>query len=347
MVDSPGENALSRICEKVGSMKKIFVTGGSGYIGSVVVRRLLESGYDVVVFDNVERGHRCNVAAQAKLILGDLRNRPKIQAALEDSKPDAVIHFAAYALVGESMADPMKYFTNNVKGGINLLEAMQAVGCQRIIFSSSCATYGIPPSLPIEEDMLQTPTNPYGQSKLMFEQMCNWLAQTKGFKPTFLRYFNAAGAVPEFDMVEDHEPETHIIPNVLKVALGQKDCVQIFGDDYPTPDGTCVRDYVHLEDLSSAHILALEKEALGAYNLGTGHGISVKEIVEACRKVTGHSIPVKVCPRRPGDPPALYASGKKARDVMGWSPTHSDVETIVRDAWQAHRKFPNGYPKES
>lgn len=326
-------------------MKRIFVTGGSGYIGSVVVKRLLERDYEVTVFDNLERGHRCNVAPRARLIVGDLRNAAEIEAAMMEVKPDAVIHFAAYALVGESMADPMMYFTNNVKGGVNLLEAMQKAGCNRIIFSSSCATYGVPPSLPIEEDMLQTPTNPYGHSKLMFEQMCNWLAQTKGFRPTFLRYFNAAGEVPEFEMVEDHEPETHIIPNVLKVALGKKDCVQIFGDDYPTPDGTCIRDYVHLEDLSSAHILALEKEALGAYNLGTGKGISVKEIVETCRKVTGHPIPAVIHQRRPGDPPALYASGNKARHVMGWNPTHSDVESIVRDAWAAHQKWPNGYPR--
>lgn len=324
-------------------MKKIFVTGGSGYIGSVVVKRLLERRYDVTVFDNLERGHQCNVDSRAKLLVGDLRNAEAIESAMLSVCPDAVIHFAAYALVGESMADPMMYFTNNVKGGVNLLEAMQKAGCNRIIFSSSCATYGVPPALPIEENMLQTPTNPYGHSKLMFEQMCMWLMQTKGFRPTFLRYFNAAGEVPEFEMVEDHDPETHIIPNVLKVALGKKNCVQIFGDDYPTPDGTCIRDYVHLEDLSSAHILALEKEALGAYNLGTGKGISVKEIVETCRKVTGHPIPAKILPRRPGDPPALYASGNKARQTMGWNPTHSDVETIIRDAWAAHQKWPDGY----
>lgn len=319
-------------------MKKIFVTGGSGYIGSVVVRRLLERGYEVVVFDNLERGHRCNVPSEARLIVGDLRNVEDIRSALKDVHPAAVIHFAAYALVGESMADPMKYFTNNVKGGVNLLEAMAEVGCGRIIFSSSCATYGVPPALPIEEDMPQTPTNPYGQSKLMFEQICRWAQQTgKGrLRPTFLRYFNAAGAA--YDMVEDHEPETHIIPNVLKVALGQKECVQVFGDDYPTPDGTCIRDYVHLEDLCSAHILALEKGIEGAFNLGTGQGVSVKEIVETCRKVTGHPIPVKMCPRRPGDPPALYASGRKAREELGWKPSHSDIETIVRDAWAAHLK---------
>lgn len=323
------------------SNRKLFVTGGSGYIGSVVAKRLIERGYEVAVFDNLERGHRYNVDPKAKLIVGDLRNEGEIRAAMRKVRPEAVLHFAAYALVGESMANPMMYFENNVKGGVNLLAAMEEVDCKRIVFSSSCATYGVPPMLPIEEDMPQKPTNPYGHSKLMFEQMCIWLQETKGFKPTFLRYFNAAGAA--LGMVEDHEPETHIIPNVLKVALGQRECVQVFGDDYPTPDGTCIRDYVHLEDLSSAHILALEKDAVGAFNLGTGKGISVKEIVEACRKVTGHSIPVKMCPRRPGDPPALYASGNKAREVMGWNPTHSDVETIVRDAWTAHQRFPNGY----
>lgn len=325
-------------------MNKILVTGGSGYIGSVVTKRLLGRGYDVTVFDNLERGHRCNVDPAAELIVGDLRNSGEIRDAIRKVCPEAVLHFAAYALVGESMANPMMYFENNVNGGVNLLSAMEEVGCKRIIFSSSCATYGVPPSLPIEETMQQKPTNPYGHSKLMFEQMCTWLQQTKGFKPTFLRYFNAAGAA--LDMVEDHEPETHIIPNVLKVALGQKEFVQVFGDDYPTPDGTCIRDYVHLEDLASAHILALEKEALGAFNLGMGQGISVKEIVEACRKVTGHLIPVKMCPRRPGDPPALYASGSKAREVMGWNPMYSDIETIVRDAWAAHQKFPNGYGEE-
>lgn len=339
-------------------MKKILVTGGSGYIGSVVVRDLLSKGYEVVVFDNLERGHRRNLESICPLIVGDLKNREEIFAACEKVRPEAVLHFAAYALVGESMADPMMYFRNNVLGGINLLDAMATVGCERIIFSSSCATYGVPPALPIEEDMPQKPTNPYGHSKLMFEQMCRWESERvseKGVsekrevrseklwrvRPTFLRYFNAAGAA--YGMVEDHEPETHIIPNVLKVALGKKDCVQVFGDDYPTPDGTCIRDYVHLKDLSSAHILALEKGIEGAFNLGTGKGISVKEIVEACRKITGRPIPVKMCPRRPGDPPALYASGKKAREVLGWNPQYSDVETIVRDAWAAHQKFPNGY----
>ena len=329
---------------------KILVTGGSGYIGSVVVKRLIERGYDVTVFDNLERGHRENVDSKARLIVGDLRNAEEIERAMVEAKPDAVMHFAAYALVGESMADPMMYFNNNVLGGVNLLKAMEKSGCRRLIFSSSCATYGQPETLPIEETMAQKPTNPYGHSKLMFEQMCGWEVEkfkVQGskskdgqFKPTFLRYFNAAGAVG--GLGEDHEPETHIIPNVLKVALGQRASVQVFGNDYPTKDGTCVRDYVHLEDLASAHILALEKDKLGAYNLGTGNGISVMEIVEACRKVTGHPIPVEICPRRPGDPAELYASGAKARQELGWNPCHSDVMTIVKDAWEFHRTHPNG-----
>ena len=314
----------------------ILVTGGSGYIGSVVVRQLLSKGYEVDVFDNLERGHRSFVDTRAKLFEGDLRDLKAICGVFDQIRPDAVLHFAAYALVGESMECPLRYFDNNVIGGVNLLKAMEQAGCSRIIFSSSCATYGVPYGLPIEEDMPQLPTNPYGQSKLMFEQMCKWLAQTKGVRTTFLRYFNAAGAVPEWGLGEDHEPETHIIPNVLNVALGRRMAVQIFGDDYPTQDGTCVRDYVHLKDLCSAHLLALEKEALGAYNLGTGNGVSVLQIVEACRKVTGRQIPVEICPRRPGDPPALYASGEKARREMGWNPKFSDIETIVRDAWEFH-----------
>lgn len=314
-------------------MKRILLTGASGYIGSVVARRLLDLGYEVFVFDNLERGHRSFVDSRAALYEGDLRDEESIGNAFARIRPDVVFHFAAYALVGESMADPMLYFRNNVSGGINLLSAMESVGCRRIIFSSSCATYGVPSTLPIEEDMVQRPTNPYGHSKLMFEEICAWQASLKGVEPTFLRYFNAAGAVPEWGIGELHDPETHIIPNVLKVAMGQSDEVRIFGGDYPTPDGTCIRDYVHLKDLCTAHVLALEKNCLGAYNLGTGEGVSVMQIVDACRKITGHPIPVRICPPRLGDPPALYASGKKARLAMGWEPRFSDLETIVRDAW--------------
>lgn len=315
-------------------MKKILLTGGSGYIGSVVTRQLLDMGYEVAVFDNLERGHIAFVDKRAKFFEGDLRNGDVVKTVFKEVRPDAVFHFAAYALVGESMANPTLYFENNVAGGINLLSAMESVGCDRLVFSSSCATYGVPPILPIAEDMPQMPTNPYGHSKLMFEQMCGWLASQKRLKPTFLRYFNAAGAVPEWGLGEDHDPETHIIPNVLMVAQGKRDAVQIFGDDYPTFDGTCVRDYVHVKDLSVAHVLALEKNVVGAFNLGTGNGISVMQIVETCRKITGRPIPVRICPRRPGDPPALYASGEKARRVMGWVPRFSDMETIVGDAWK-------------
>ena len=321
---------------------KVFVTGGSGYIGSVVVKVLLERGNQVTVFDNLERGHRCNLDPRAEFVEGDLRDGKLILESLLKVKPDAVLHFAAYALVGESMGDPLKYFDNNVTGGVNLLKGMLVAGCTRLVFSSSCATYGVPDALPIEEDTPQRPTNPYGQSKLMFEQMANWLAETKGFRPTFLRYFNAAGAIPEENLGEDHDPETHLIPNVLEVALGKADAVEVYGTDYLTPDGTCIRDYIHLEDLGSAHVLALAKEAIGAYNLGTGQGVSVKEVIETCRRVTGHPIPVKACPRRAGDPPALYASGRKAREVMGWNPVHSDIETIVRDAWAFHQAHPDG-----
>lgn len=323
-------------------MKRILVTGGSGYIGSVVVHQLLDIGHEVIVFDNLVRGHRQAIDDRAAFFRGDLRNSAEVMGVFRKVKPSAVLHFAAYALVGESMADPMMYFDNNVVGGINLLAAMESCGCNRIIFSSSCATYGIPPALPIEEDMPQRPTNPYGQSKLMFEQACQWLQSAKGLKPTFLRYFNAAGAVPEWGLGEDHEPETHIIPNILKVAMGKRTAVDVFGNDYPTPDGTCIRDYVHVRDLSMAHVLALEKGALGAYNLGTGNGTSVMQIVEACRNITGRPIPVNLCARRPGDPPALYASGDKARQIIGWQPQFSDIETIVRDAWAFHIAHPEG-----
>lgn len=321
-------------------MRKILVTGGSGYIGSVVIRQLVERGYDIIVFDNFERGHRANIPSNVDVVAGDLRDLNMICSVMKKVKPDVVIHFAAYALVGESMAHPMMYFENNVTGGIHLLTAMDSVGCKRIIFSSSCATYGVPTKLPIDELMPQNPTNPYGYSKLVFEQICCWMQKTRGLRPTFLRYFNAAGAA--FGMVEDHDPETHLIPNVLKVALGQKDYVPVFGTDYPTPDGTCVRDYIHVLDLSMAHILALEKETLGAFNLGTGRGISVREIIDACCSVTQRNIPIAIQPRRPGDPPALYASGEKARREMGWAPKYSDMATIIRDAWDAYRACSSG-----
>ena len=320
---------------------KILVTGGSGYIGSVTTELLCDGGHEVVVFDNLERGHIEAVDERARLVKGDLRNPDEINAVMAEVLPDAVFHFAAYALVGESMQNPMMYFQNNVGGGINLVDAMLSHGVKRIIFSSTCATYGQPEKIPMTEDLPQRPTNPYGESKLMLETVMRWEQARRGLEPTFLRYFNACGATEKHG--EDHDPETHIIPNVLRVALGQADAVPVFGDDYATPDGTCIRDYIHIADLAQAHILALEKHALGPFNLGTGTGFSVMQIVQACREVTGHPIPIKISPRRPGDPDALVAGAEKAGKVLGWIPSRSNVTNVVRDAWAWHQRHPHGY----
>ncbi|HPT16435.1 MAG TPA: UDP-glucose 4-epimerase GalE [Kiritimatiellia bacterium] len=322
---------------------KILLTGGSGYIGSVTTELLCDDGHEVVVFDNLERGHRAAVDPRARLVVGDLREPLAIREAMAAAKPDAVVHFAAYALVGESMQEPHKYFENNVGGGLNLLDAMLRVGVRKIIFSSTCATYGQPEVMPMTEALPQRPTNPYGESKLMFETALRWEQERRGLRPVFLRYFNACGATEKYG--EDHEPETHLIPNVLKVALGQAPAVPVFGDDYPTPDGTCIRDYIHIVDLARAHILALEKDVVGAFNLGTGTGFSVKQVVETCREATGHPIPVALSPRRPGDPACLVAGAAKARDVLGWNPRHPDLKTIVQHAWNWHRAHPRGYGK--
>ena len=249
---------------------KVFVTGGAGYVGSVTAELLLDEGHEVAVFDNLERGHREAVDERAAFIQGDLRNRDEIRNALAKVKPDAVMHFAAYALVGESMEHPMRYFRNNVVGGIHLVEGMVDQGVKKIIFSSTCATYGQPDKVPMTEDMPQKPTNPYGESKLMLETVLRWANQRHGIQPVFLRYFNGCGATEKFG--EDHDPETHLIPNVLAVALGKNDAVSIFGGDYDTPDGTCIRDYVHIVDLAQAHILALGGDHVGAFNLGNGDG---------------------------------------------------------------------------
>ena len=320
---------------------KVFVTGGAGYIGSVTVELLLDGGHEVSIFDNLERGHAEAVDSRARLIRGDLRNRAEILEAMKTVRPDSVMHFAAYALVGESMQDPLMYFRNNVEGGIHLVEAMLAQSVKQIIFSSTCATYGQPEKMPMTEDLPQRPTNPYGESKLMLETVMQWCKERHGLRPVFLRYFNACGATRKYG--EDHEPETHLIPNILAVALGRKKALQIFGSDYNTPDGTCIRDYIHIVDLARAHILALTGNHVGAFNLGTGTGFSVKEIVEVARSVTGHPIPVEVAPRRPGDPDRLVASAEKAVKVLGWKPEFSDVRTIVQHAWNWHRAHPNGY----
>ncbi|HET6407828.1 MAG TPA: UDP-glucose 4-epimerase GalE [Chthoniobacteraceae bacterium] len=320
---------------------KIFVTGGAGYIGSICVEQLLEAGHSVVVFDNLTEGHGKAVDPRAELITGDLKNYEEIEAALKRTQPDAVMHFAANALVGESMLNPSKYFRNNVSAGVNLLDAMVAAGCKRFVFSSTCATFGTPERVPIDETLPQRPINPYGESKLMFEKVLRWYDEIHGIVFVALRYFNAAGASEKFG--EDHRIETHLIPNVLKVALGQKDSVSIFGTDYETPDGTCIRDYIHILDLAQAHMLALDAPKSAYYNLGTGGGTSVREIISACEKVTGKPIAVKEEPRRPGDPARLIAGSDKIQKELGWKPQYQDIEKIIESAWNWHVKNPGGY----
>ena len=303
---------------------KVFVTGGAGYIGSVTVEMLVDRGHDVVIFDNLERGHPEALHPAARFIRGDLRDRAAVEEAVARSGAEAVVHFAAYALVGESMTNPEMYFGNNLVGGVNLAAAMLKAGIRKIVFSSTCATYGVPPQNPITEDTPQKPTNPYGESKLMFERVLWWYRDLHRFEPVMLRYFNACGATARYG--EDHDPETHIIPNVLRVALGQTPHVRVFGDDYQTPDGTCVRDYIHICDLAQAHVLAIEGRHQGAFNLGNGEGYSVHQVVESARRVTGHAIAAVVSPRRPGDPDRLVADARKAREVLGWKPAHTDLD---------------------
>ena len=319
----------------------IFVTGGAGYIGSICVEQLLDVGHTVTVFDNLTEGHRRAVDPRANLISGDLQERCSIEDALEAAKPDAVMHLAANALVGESMTNPSKYFRNNFYGGLNLLDAMVAVGCKRLVFSSTCATFGVPDKVPIDETAPQRPINPYGESKLQFEKVLRWYDEIHGLKFVALRYFNAAGASERFG--EDHRIETHLIPNILKVALGQKSHVEIFGTDYPTPDGSCIRDYIHVLDLAQAHMLALNAPQSAYYNLGTGGGTSVREVIAACENISGKSIAVVEKPRRAGDPPRLIAGSDKVRAELGWKPNFQDIETIVASAWKWHLANPNGY----
>ena len=320
---------------------RIFVTGGAGYIGSVTAELLLDEGHEVAIFDNLIEGHRRAVDSRARFIEGDLADRGQIERALSNTRPDAVMHFAAYALVPESMRDPSKYFRNNVSNGLNLLDAMLTTGVQRIIFSSTCALFGPPDRVPIDETAPARPANPYGESKLAFEKILRWYDQVHGLKFVCLRYFNAAGATE--DLGEDHRPETHLIPNVLKVALGQRPSLEIYGTDYETPDGTCIRDYIHIVDLAHAHILALGATASGFYNLGTGGGSSVREVIAACRKITGRKIDTIEKPRRPGDPPRLIASSEKIKNELGWQPQFQSLDVIIETAWAWHQKFPDGY----
>ncbi len=320
---------------------KALITGGAGYIGSVTSELLLDKGHRVVVFDNLERGHKEAIDGRAAFVKGDLRDSDAISGVVKDFMPDAVLHFAAYALVGESMQQPGMYFSNNVGGGQNLVEAMAKEGVPKIVFSSTCATYGDPGGIPITEEMIQDPANPYGESKLMLERILSWYNRLCGIEPVFLRYFNACGATGQFG--EDHYPETHLIPNVLAVAAGEKERVQIFGDDYDTPDGTCIRDYIHVSDLAMAHLNALERKVTGAFNLGSGRGYSVNEVVSTAREVTGRDIPACIAPRRPGDPARLVAGNNKARNELDWDLHHSDLKSIIESAWLWLQEYPGGY----
>jgi UDP-glucose 4-epimerase len=320
---------------------KILVVGGAGYIGSICAELLLDEGHGVAVFDNLTEGHRRAIDSRAEFIQGDLSDQRQIEAALEQAKPDAVMHFAASALVGESMENPSKYFRNNVANGLNLLDAMLAKGVKRLVFSSTCATFGPPDRIPLDETLPQRPINPYGESKLAFERILRWYGEIHGLKFVALRYFNAAGASEQFG--EDHRIETHLIPNVLKVALGQKSHVEIYGTDYETQDGTCIRDYIHILDLSQAHILALDAPKNEFYNIGTGGGSSVREVIDTCRKITGAEIPGVEKPRRAGDPPRLIAASAKIKNELGWKPRYQELHAIVESAWKWHQKFPNGY----
>src|SRR5213593_1735994 len=319
----------------------VFVTGGAGYIGSICTEELIEAGHQVTVYDNLSEGHRSAVDKRARFILGRPEEDEDILKAVRETRPDAIMHFAANALVGESMTNPGKYFRNNVANGLKLLEAAIAAGVNKFVFSSTCATYGPPARVPMTEDLPQRPINPYGESKLMFERMLHWFRQIHGLEFVALRYFNAAGASERFG--EHHRIETHLIPNVLKVALGQAAQCEIYGTDYPTPDGTCIRDYIHIVDLAQAHILALAPGRRGFFNLGNGGGYSVREVIRACEQVTGKRIPAAEQPRRPGDPPRLIAAAEKARRELGWTPRFAKLEDIVATAWAWHREHPLGY----
>ncbi|MBE6050961.1 MAG: UDP-glucose 4-epimerase GalE [Clostridium sp.] len=326
----------------------ILVCGGAGYIGSHMVAELLENNEEVVILDNFAKGHKEAILG-GKLYVGDLRDREILDKIFTENKIDAVIDFAAYSLVGESMTEPLKYFNNNVYGTISLLEAMKDYGVKYIVFSSTAATYGEPKVVPIEENSDTIPTNAYGESKLIVEKILRWCDSAYGIKYTALRYFNAAGAHVSGQIGEDHSPETHLIPLILDVALGNREKIMMFGDDYNTKDGTCIRDYIHVTDLAKAHLLALKRLRNGgestAYNLGNGTGFSVKEVVEVARKVTGHEIPAEVAPRRAGDPATLIASSDRAIKELGWEPKFNDLETIISTAWKWHSSHPQGYAK--
>ncbi len=325
----------------------VLVTGGAGYIGSHTVYKLIEEGRDVVIIDNLETGHMEAINPKAKFYKGDVRDKEFLNKVFSSENIEAVIHFAANSLVGESMKNPLKYYDNNVYGTKVLLESMLNNGINKIVFSSTAATYGEPEKLPIEETDKTEPSNTYGETKLAMEKMFKWTSKAHNLKYVSLRYFNACGAHYSGNIGEAHNPETHLIPIVLQVPNGQREHVNIFGEDYNTKDGTCVRDYIHVTDLAQAHILAVDYLLNGGesniFNLGNGKGFTVKEVIEVARKVTGNSIPAVVSPRRDGDPAQLIASSKKAKEILGWKPEHDSLEEIIQSAWNWHKKHPNGY----
>ena len=325
----------------------ILVCGGAGYIGSHAVHALVEKGEQVVIVDNLQTGHRGALNPAAKFYEGDIRDASVLDRIFTENKIEAVIHFAANSLVGESMEKPLLYFNNNVYGMQVLLEAMVRHGVDKIVFSSTAATYGEPKRVPIHEDDETCPTNTYGETKLTMEKMMKWVSRANGVRYVSLRYFNAAGALPDGSIGEDHKTETHLIPLILQVPTGRRDHITVFGDDYPTPDGTCLRDYIHVVDLADAHVLALEYLRKGGasdiFNLGNGQGFSVKEMIAAAEKATGRSIKVEIGARRAGDPAQLIASSEKARAVLGWKPQFTDVEQVIGTAWKWHESHPHGY----
>ncbi|MFP4977959.1 UDP-glucose 4-epimerase GalE [Paenibacillus sp. CN-4] len=324
----------------------ILVTGGAGYIGSHTVAELLERGEEVVVIDNLLTGHRESLLG-GKLYEGDLRDKGLLDRLFAENEIDAVIHFAASSLVGESMKDPVKYFDNNVYGTLCLLEAMQKAGVDKIVFSSTAATYGEPEKVPIEEGDRTEPANVYGETKLTMERMMAWFDKVLGMRYVALRYFNAAGAHDSGKIGEDHRPESHLIPLVLQTALKQRESIAVFGDDYPTEDGTCIRDYIHVSDLADAHVRAVHYlrsgSASGVFNLGNGTGFSVKQVIETAKEVTGREIPVTIQERRAGDPAVLVASSDRARSILGWNPSRADLKDIIQSAWNWHVNHPDGY----
>lgn len=325
---------------------KMLVTGGAGYVGSHCVRALCDADHEISVLDNLCKGHRGAVDSRAKLVMADLSDATLLRKTFREGDFDAVMHFAAYAEVGESVENPLAYYRNNVVNTVTLLDAMREFGVKRLVFSSTCATYGMPASVPITEEMPQHPINPYGRTKLVIEWALRDSATAWGLGATALRYFNAAGAAADGSIGEDHDPESHLIPLVLQVALGQRSALKIFGTDYPTPDGTCVRDYIHVEDLAAVHRLAIESQPAGCfryYNVGTGTGVSVKELIDAARDVTGHEIPAEPAPRRAGDPPELYADPKKIMAELGWQPQYIDIRRTIETAWNWHRNHPKGF----